>query len=155
MANFRPLLLFHNAINTSDLKPADIKYNDSWISFWIDVTLSPKPNSCCIHGCNQNDIIGGHVYIDTDLAEEVESKIQAEISKQKSLANKENQEEITFIDYRNIHIMVRNIEANRACDDQGHPLFIAPICNSCNQKNDDFQFKAGTIIVPLYESDQK
>lgn len=158
MTTLRMNLEFKNAVKTQYLKPKDPQYN-SWIDFWCDKTENNKPNNCCVVNCihqqpiTQGNIIGGHVYITKKISNKAEQTISwyLYINKILKLMHIKENKVVTF---QNIKILLRHCDSKRVLDNNGNPIFIAPICNACNQLTNGFSFVKDTIIIPLYEEDQ-
>lgn len=151
-----------NVTDTSKYKPQEAKYNDSWIEFWKSEAGRNKPKSCCVENCthekpvSEDDIVGGHVFVTTDLSKIIEADLNSFCTYplRRNLNGFLCNNGYWYKCYGNLFVIMR-------CGDElvktkgDNLVFIAPICNSCNQRTDKFIMKNNTILVPLYWSDQK
>ena len=151
-----------NVSDTSKFKPQDAKYNNSWIEFWTSQVGMNKPQYCCVVDCQHDkpvksdDIVGGHVYLSSELSKVVEADLESFCTypSRRAFNGFSYKNGYWFKLYGNLFIMMR-------CGDKlvktkgGNLVCIAPICNSCNQRDDKFLLNNGTVLVPLYWSDQK
>lgn len=151
-----------NAGNTSKYKPTESKYNDSWIEFWTYQVGLKKPQNCCALDCTHDkpvsadDIVGGHVYVSSELSKAIESDLNTfcNYPLRRAFNSFLCNNGYWYKVYGSLIVMMR-------CGDElvktqaGNVVCIVPICNSCNQRTDKFMLNNNTVLVPLYWSDQK
>lgn len=146
-----------NVEGSSKYKPQNARYNDSWIEFWQDKASTNKPQFCCVVDCKHNDeIVGGHIYVSLELSKTIEADLNSFCTRTLMRAQNGllNDNGVCYKAYGNLFVIMRCGE-NLVKTETGNLVFIAPICNSCNQRNGKFFLRAGTVLVPLYWSDQK
>lgn len=151
-----------NVKDSSKYKPQDIRYNNSWIEFWQSKVGVKRPQNCCVVDCkhgkpiSQDDIVGGHVYVSTELSSEIEADLKqfCNYPSLRELNGFHNNNGYWYKSYGGLYVIMRCgnelVKTTSDCI-----VLIAPICNSCNQMTGEFTLKNNTILVPLFWSDQK
>lgn len=153
-------LIFKNATNTSKFSPRDF---DSWIEFWEHFTKQDRPEHCTARPCDYCDkqvetndrpkIVGAHVVMDSKDWESVFLNLYN--IRFKSQQFDTTKEGVKYLNYKNVKIVIKDkldMDNLRRCD----PMFIAPICNTCNHpEKGDFSLINGTFIVLIGPNDQK
>ncbi len=150
-----------NVAETSKYKPSNIRFNGSWIDFWMSEVGTFKPQVCCVNDCKHNwsitadDIVGGHVYMSIELTKTVEADLNffCTYPSRRSFNGFSVKNGYWYKSYGHLFVIMR-------CGDElvktqgGNLVCIAPICNSCNQRDKKFLLRSNTVLVPLYWSDQ-
>lgn len=151
-----------NAGNTSKYKPKEAEYDDSWIEFWKDQVGMRKPQICCVVDCTHetpvtaDDIVGGHVYLSSELSKAIEADLGSfcNYPLRRAFNGFLCNNGYWYKVYGTLIVMMRC--GDRLVKTQGENVVcIAPICNSCNQRTDNFMLNNNSVLVPLYWSDQK
>ena len=139
------ILEIGNVTQTTKYKPQDEKYHDSWIEFWKTETGMSRPQACCVMDCKHDepvtseDIVGGHVYVSAELSKAIENDLESfcKDHSRRAFNGFSLNNGYWYKIYGTLIVMMRC--GNELVKTKGGNLVcIAPICNSCNQREDKY-----------------